>query len=128
MMHDEIRDLARFVRTYRNRRVPSSLTWDVDGIEAALRRVPAEVDPADIAAAATRAAEKPENRTPAVIPLPGPHWQPTRSPTAPRPVHGPICGICGQYREICEAHPMPDHTFRTVEEHAATVRASKGRP
>lgn len=57
--------------------------WDPQGIRAALLKA-ANRDAFDVALAALRAAREPGNRTPAVIPLAGPHWESSKPPAVPR--------------------------------------------
>lgn len=68
--------------------------WDVRGIMAALDQL-AHRDPTDVAIAAIRAARVRSNRTPAVIPMQGPHWL---DPTSPNPATSPTdtraCRAC----------------------------------
>lgn len=60
--------------------------WDRPGIEAALQRIDPTIDVAAMTHAAMTCAElRRDQRTPAVIATPGPHWAPFPSPAAHEP-------------------------------------------
>ena len=71
---DPLDALARLVAHIR----PS---WGVPGIRKALGQCKADL--CDVTVAAVRAAREESNRTPAVIPLAGPHWPAARRPVVP---------------------------------------------
>jgi len=56
--------------------------WDIKGIKTALMNAKDRGTPAEVAHAAIYAAQDPTNRTPAVIPLSGPHWSRGRELTS----------------------------------------------
>lgn len=93
--------------------------WDVTGVESALRKGKAlEAAEADdvraVCDAAVAAALDPRNRTPAVIPLAGPHWQPaTWSPTR-RYDPQTSCDICSQAESVCRSTRNNGHEFTPV--------------
>jgi len=69
--------------------------WDVRGTMTALAQC-REREPSAVAIAAVRAATTESNRTPAVIPLAGPHWDNpgvTRAPAAPAPFDPTALGV-----------------------------------
>lgn len=68
--------------------------WDVRGILAALAIAKDRGSAADVAVAAIRAASVPSNRTPAVIPLAGPHWPTTTTGPADGPWDRRPCHRC----------------------------------
>lgn len=90
-MHASDQDL-RAVAFLVNRLRPD---WDTPGIIAALTGAPRHDLAALALAAVHAAANRPDQRTPAVIALDGPHWriQPDPDPQ-PEPDHGPVCHIC----------------------------------
>lgn len=103
--------LARLIHTLR-------ADWDVDGIMSALGRA-REAGKADdvraIADASVAAALDARNRTPAVIPLAGPHWEARRATSPVRRVsQTETCGICSLDRLVCEAVQPRSHRFKSV--------------
>lgn len=79
--------------------------WDVPGIEAALGKVRNDSSAYELAVAALRASWRHENRTPAIIALPGPHWRspdPAASSRPAAPTRGEQCTYCGHVRARCE--------------------------
>lgn len=114
----QARALARWIQTLRP-------DWDVDGILHFVGEIRRH-GPEEAARAATRYALNANNRTPAALPKPGPHWGPSAAgTTSPRAVSGPPCGTCGQEREVCETWPRfpdDDHGFETLEQ----LHARKG--
>lgn len=83
-------------------------TWDPPGIVAALRKVSNRPLPSLMRACAAAAADR-NNRTPGIIPQPGPHWRehdndiPYVAPSLAQ-----LCGDCG--REQGPGHPQ-DHPW-----------------
>lgn len=100
------RSLAAFVATLRR-------DWDRPGIEKALDQAREVAAAADVAVAAIRAAGIDTNRSPAVIPMPGPHWREsettTRHPQTPKHLR---CSTCGQDRAGCVYRWSKDHAFQ----------------
>lgn len=89
------RALARFLHELRQ-------DWQTPGIVHALGQARALAPAADVALAAIRAASTPTNRTPAVIPLDGEHWDTGRAPKPPRTLtRQERCSICGQDEFLC---------------------------
>lgn len=89
--------------------------WDLAGIDAALGRARDLAPGADLACAAIRAAVTVGNRTPAIIPLPGPHWR--ASATTPRHVEpgpGERCTTCSEPQAVCRRIWEHDHPFISV--------------
>lgn len=62
--------------------------WDISGITTALGKARTEGEPWQLAIAAFAAAANSDNRTPAVIALPGHHWRPARLNATPTPGPG----------------------------------------
>lgn len=116
--------LARLVHTIRD-------DWDVNGIMTALGRA-REAGKADdlraIVDASIAAALDARNRTPAIIPLAGPHWQ-TRgyTPPARRVSQTETCGICSLDRLVCEAVRPRSHEFKSVADVRREAEASRAR-
>lgn len=103
--------------------------WDIPGIEHALGRAREMAPAADLACAAIRAAVTVGNRTPAVIPLPGPHWRAVSSSTVPRMRDvgpGERCTTCAHPEEVCRAlYDDFDHKFVSVAEQARRAVAEE---
>lgn len=81
--------------------------WDQQGVYAALAKARTMGTAPELAIAAIRAADTPINKTPAVIAMQGPHWQPTRPTTAPA---GAWYGPPDRKTPRCPehtSHPMP---------------------
>jgi len=94
--------------------------WDVAGAMTALGNA-REAGKADdlraICDAAVAAALDGRNRTPAIIPLAGPHW--TRAATGPERRHYDrrlMCGICSRLEHVCKAINSDDHAFVTYDD------------
>jgi hypothetical protein len=108
MSFDQQKALARLVHTIRG-------DWDVDGIMTALGDAREHGKAGDIRAicdAAVAAALDGRNRTPAIIPLAGPHWTRASTPPSPRKVdRQKTCGICSRYELECKAIRPRDHEF-----------------
>lgn len=124
MTKDEAAALARFIELLR-RRLPGD-TWHKPGIENALGIARKRADAPDLAHAAIAAAIRPENRTPAVIGMDGPHWREATKP--PRPEHvddGRRCSVCSEPRERCESLWADDHPFESVTQATAARLARK---
>jgi len=100
--------------------------WDVSGIIAALRKIPADRDLEWSRAAALAAARNRGIRSPAVIPMGGDHWETTKL-RVERPVsRGPLCR-CGKTREghdQAEALVAPElrHPFEPEDAYRARSR------
>lgn len=105
--------LARFLHELRN-------DWDVLGIESALQKARDRGQAHEVAQAAIRAAALASNRTPAVIPMEGPHWQASHSGAAAtsRPERlepHERCSTCQKSQARCEGDPRyggDDHRFQ----------------
>lgn len=69
---NQARALATLIATLRPGPTPPA--WDAAGVFAALRQAATRGTAVEVAHAAITAAANPANRTPAVIPLAGPHW------------------------------------------------------
>lgn len=71
--------------------------WDITGITAALGKARNEGEAWQVAIAAIAAAANTNNRTPAVLALPGEHWRPARLTTTPTQGLGrrPRCTVYG---------------------------------
>src|SRR5690606_20906340 len=85
--------------------------WDISGITTALGKARTEGEPWQLAIAAFAAAANSDNRTPAVIALPGHHWRPARlnatpTPRPPRPLRRPPHPP-GRPRAPSATHPPP---------------------
>lgn len=108
--------LARFLHELRT-------DWDVLGIEAALQKARERGQAHEVAQAAIRAAAVASNRTPAVIPMEGPHWQPVAASTSTtyRPERlrpHERCSTCQKSKARCEGDPRyggDDHRFQPDE-------------
>lgn len=99
------RQLAAFVASLRR-------DWERPGIEAALTKARDLAPGVDVAVAAVRAAGIDSNRSPAVIPLPGPHWrESTTAPYFPPVPPHERCSVCGRGRPDCLARSGGDHAF-----------------
>lgn len=95
--------------------------WDHRGILAAIQTAAPRHTAPQIAIAAIHAATNPTNRTPAVIPLNGPHWNtgPTTGP-ADGPHDRRPCVIC---RAPHEPGPCPRRNPENAQRGAAAARA-----
>ena len=91
--------------------------WGEAGLLKSLHAARELGTPWQIAHAALKAAEDPDNRTPAVIPLAGKHWEEAR-PLGSAPVRAKPCDVPGHngdeaYCDDCaEAVPTPDEIAR----------------
>jgi hypothetical protein len=74
LTREQAHKLAEFISTIRP-------DWGTPGVVKALSDARTRGDVAQVAQAAVRAAATPTNRTPAIIALPGPHWQSTTAPS-----------------------------------------------
>ena len=87
--------------------------WGASGVLKAVIEAKDTAPAPDLACAAIRAAADPNNRTPAVIGMTGPHWldlehKPRSVPTSE------LCGICNRPRLQCQsvaAKSGDSHTF-----------------
>ena len=113
--------------------------WDVSGILAALKKIPADRDPDWIRAAALAASKNRIIRWPAVIPMDGDHWEKTKPRTPQQTLNrGPLCAVCQRTKEVhdrCESlvAPKDRHDFETEPDRQARIRAehvqrTSGRP
>lgn len=84
-----------------------------------------QVDAADLAIAALRAARNPDFRTPKTIGWRGPHWYGLAT-TPPEIARKARCGICGKPEDKCETQRVgvgDDHEFEPVQ----SVRLERAR-
>ncbi len=81
--------------------------WDSNLISLVLIAHRDQVDAADLAVAAIRAAQDPEHRTPKVIGWRGHHWDGART-KPPRIRDLEICGVCGKPEDRCYSE-RPGH-------------------
>lgn len=89
--------------------------WDKQGIVHALGNAKEMGDAGQVAVAAIVAAQNPRNRTPAVIPLAGPHWPASGAPAVRRaPPRNQTCGVCYLGEEECRRRWHWDHKFESV--------------
>lgn len=123
--------------------------WSVPGIMSALAAARDQADPADLAIVAIVAARRAENRTPGVIPLPGPHWAHTalsrRDSRHTTPDRTRTCGVCYLDYNECRKRWANDHEYESLDavrerrvraaeirkgtlSHAATTPFLEGRP
>ena len=113
MTKDEAAALARFIELIR-KRLPGD-TWHKPGIEDALARARKRADCPDLAHAAIAAALRPENRTPAVIGMDGPHWREATRPPRPEQIdNAGRCSICYESQPRCRERWSDDHDFQSV--------------
>jgi hypothetical protein len=78
--------------------------WGVPGIVAALEKVASTHDAMELTLATLHAADDPSNRTPAIIALPGRHWDLARGTViAPRASFTP--GTSNDTSPMCPQHP-----------------------
>lgn len=94
--------------------------WDTAGIVAALGNARLMGTAGDLAIAAIAAAMDTNNRTPAVIAMPGAHWshaalrhKSSANTTAPR---AQTCSVCYLPEDKCRARWAWDHRFESVAE------------
>lgn len=117
--------LAAFVHTVRR-------DWDEAGIVTALGNARLMGDPFDLAVAAVAAARDENNRTPAVIAMPGPHWSHVhvkhKSSANTTPPRNQTCGICYMARDACRTRWAGDHEFESLADAKARAiaRAESG--
>lgn len=106
LRHEQAAHLAQFIASLRE-------DWGVAGVMHALGEARCMGDAYDVAHAALSAASRAENRTPAVIALPGPHWGHTGvRHKNPRQISGPtLCGICSEPPDRCASLWSADHKF-----------------
>lgn len=101
--------LAEFIHAY------VRTDWDKQGIVHALGKAQGKGNAAQVAVAALVAAQNTGNRTPAVIPLAGPHWPASGAPAARRaPSRSNTCGTCYLSEEECRRRWHWDHPFESV--------------
>ncbi len=101
--------LAEFIHAY------VRPDWDKNGIVHALGNAQGKGTAAQVAVAALVAAQNARNRTPAVIPLAGPHWPASGAPAARRtPSRSNTCGTCYLSEEECRRRWQWDHEFESV--------------
>jgi hypothetical protein len=113
MTKDEAAALARYIELIR-KRLPGEV-WHKPGIENALGSARKRADSPDLAAAAIAAARRPENRTPAVIGMDGPHWREASRPPRPEQLdNAGRCSICYESQQGCVARWSDDHEFESV--------------
>jgi hypothetical protein len=98
--------------------------WDTKGIVHALGEARTKGTAAQVAVAALVAAQNPTNRTPAVIPLAGPHWPASGAPVARRvPPRSKTCATCYLGEEECRRRWQWDHEFESIEDAKARAIA-----
>lgn len=117
MTRAQAASLAAFIASVRE-------DWGHAGIVAALGEARCMGTALDVAHAALSAASRVENRTPAVIALPGPHWGHVgmRSKN-PRLISGPtLCGVCSNPPDRCRSLWSDDHTFEDPTTRRPTQR------
>lgn len=101
--------LAEFIHAY------VRPDWDQRGIVHALGKAKDRGTAAQVAIAALVAAQNAGNRTPAVIPLAGPHWHASGAPVArSTPTRNQTCGVCYLGEEECRRRWHWDHPFESV--------------
>jgi hypothetical protein len=116
MTYEAAATLAEFIHAY------VRPDWDTKGIVHALGQAKDRGTAAQVAVAALVAAQNAKNRTPAVIPLAGPHWPASGAPVARRtPSRSRTCATCYLAEEECRRRWHWDHDFESVE--AAKARA-----
>lgn len=120
MSRDEAEALAKFIHSLRP-------DWGEQGIVHALGQARGMATPATVAIAAIRAADTPSNRTPGVIPLPGPHWPVTGTTRRRPPTRNETCGTCYLSQDECRRRWHWDHEFESVAEAKARVIATADR-
>ncbi len=99
--------------------------WDAKGVLAALGRAQDRGTAYDLAHAALRAAADLGNRTPAVIPLDGPHWHTQSAPTAqspPTPTPPRLCQVC---RNAACSWPAGAHVPTKRGDYQAGIAATR---
>lgn len=105
--------------------------WDVNGIIAALGTAREHGRADDIRAitdAAVAAALDVKNRTPAVIPMNGEHWNARRhTPPRARLDMKRTCGICSRDELTCRAVVPQDHEFVPYRDVVQAARPAPGR-
>lgn len=96
--------------------------WGAPGVYAAVAEVK-DREPFTVAMAALRAANNPANRTPAVIPLPGPHWlaEPGPRPAGWTPADLRPCGKCGKVHDP-DDHVCPRRNLEANKRGAALAK------
>jgi hypothetical protein len=118
LSYDGAVTLAEFIHAY------VRPDWDVKGIVHALGQARDKGTAAQVAVAALVAAQNTANRTPAVIPLAGPHWPASGAPAARRaPSRSKTCATCYLGEEECRRRWHWDHQFESVESARARVIA-----
>lgn len=90
--------------------------WDVAGIVHALGEARTRGPASVVAIAAIVAADTPANRTPAVIPLSGPHWPVSGTTRRQPPPPARTCGICYLGHDECRRRWHWDHEFESLAE------------
>lgn len=124
MTKDEAAALAGFIELLR-RRLPGD-TWHKPGIEDALGRARKRADAPDLAHAAIAAACRPENRTPAIIGMDGPHWRESvKPPRSEQLDNAGRCSVCYESQQRCRALWTDDHDFVSIAQATAARLARK---
>ena len=105
--------LAKFLRMLR----PG---WDEAGIVTALGNARLMGTAGDLAIAALAAAGEAKNRTPAVIAMPGPHWNHSalrhKNSANTTPPRNKTCATCYLPEDKCRARWAHDHHFESLAE------------
>lgn len=109
----EARALATYIELIR-KRMPGD-SWHRPGVEDALARARHRAPSPDLALAAISAATRPENRTPAIIGMDGPHWREASKPPRPEQLDDAgRCSVCSEAQERCRRLWPDDHEFLSV--------------
>lgn len=94
--------------------------WEEAGIVAALGNARLMGTAGDLAIAALAAAAEPNNRTPAVIAMPGSHWSHSalrhKSSANTTPPRNRTCATCYLPEDKCRARWAHDHAFESLAE------------
>lgn len=111
MTKQQAEALARFVHMIR----PG---WDEAGIVVALGNARLMGTAGDLAIAALAAAGEPSNRTPAVIAMPGKHWDHSalrhKNSANTTPPRNKTCATCYLPEDKCRARWAYDHQFESL--------------
>lgn len=105
--------------------------WGVAGLKQALWAARDMGSAYDVVLATVVAAATEGNRTPAVVPMPGPHWEHKAVKGGPRLTvaerRSRTCQVCGEARVKCREKWSTDHEFESIDDARARRARAEGK-